>query len=169
LEILEHLREKLADIFKNLFVEIQIIDTIEEIPANSYDQARNQYLSPLFMVAIRNYAEEYGFSKVLGITAFDLFIYELNFVFGQAEFGSEARAAVISLCRLYPEFYRQESNKDLFLIRSVKEGIHEIGHTFGLKHCKNNCIMVFSNNLMDTDKKPAAFCDRCQKKLFGKD
>jgi archaemetzincin len=127
-----------------------------------------QYSSPLFLVAIRDYAEENGFDKILGITTVDLFVGDLYSIFGQAEFGSEGRAAVISLSCLYPEFYGQESNRELFLMRTVKEGIHEIGHTFGLKHCRNSCIMVHSSSVFDIDNKPTVFCDVCQKKIFQK-
>ena len=49
--------------------------------------------------------------------------------------------------------------------RILKETIHELGHTFGLKHCHNNCVMRFSNSLADTDKKPVKFCASCLKQL----
>jgi archaemetzincin len=50
-------------------------------------------------------------------------------------------------------------------LRTLKEANHELGHTFGLHHCENVCVMKFSNSLADTDKKPAIFCDTCLKNL----
>ncbi len=50
------------------------------------------------------------------------------------------------------------------LERVVKEAIHELGHTYGLGHCRDaRCIMYFSNSLLDTDRKGAAFCVNCRR------
>jgi len=164
-EVLEYLQTELQGSFQDIFDDIQIINAICKIPKNAYKTERGQYLSPLFMLTIRNYAEKTDFTRILGITSVDLFVYELNFVFGQAEFGPEAKAAVISLYRLYPEFYGQPENKDLFLKRVLKEALHEIGHTLGLEHCTRTCIMIFSNSIFDTDMKPASFCENCREKI----
>ncbi|MGV9200035.1 MAG: archemetzincin, partial [Promethearchaeia archaeon] len=72
---------------------------------------------------------------------------------------------LISLARLRPEFYGSQSNKEIFRERTLKEAIHELGHTFGLEHCHNRCIMSFSNNLQQTDDKPPKFCKDCKEKL----
>jgi archaemetzincin len=158
LEILKFLKNKLEHPFNHTFTQIEIIKEIHDPPKNSYDPSRKQYLSPLFLHQVRIYAEERNYDKILAITP-------LDFVFGQAEYGPQAKAAIISLHRLYPKFYHQPPNKNLFLMRVVKEAIHEIGHTFGLEHCQDECIMVFSNSILDTDNKPAQFCEKCRKKF----
>ncbi|MHA1360854.1 MAG: archaemetzincin family Zn-dependent metalloprotease [Candidatus Helarchaeota archaeon] len=165
LETLQFLKNKLEQVFTSIFKKIEIIKHIHKIPRNAYDPVRDQYLSPLFLQAIRIFAIENNYAKVLGITTVDLFVHELNFVFGQAEFGPDAKAAIISLHRLSPEFYHCPSNKNLYLTRVVKEGIHEIGHTLGLEHCQGECIMMFSNSILDTDRKPPTFCAKCLKKI----
>lgn len=166
LRILEYLQLELKPLLQDILPNIYIFEEICKIPKNAYNPARRQYLSPLFMLAIRRYAEEKDFNLVLGITTVDLFVHELNFVFGQAEFGSNARAAIISTNRLYPEFYGQPKNENLFLKRVLKEALHEIGHTLGLDHCTIDCIMFFSNSISDTDLKPSSFCRKCREKII---
>ncbi len=90
----------------------------------------------------------------------DLYTRGLNFVFGQARLGG--REAVISLARLHQSFYGLPEDEELLLERSLKEAVHELGHTWGLAHCPDHlCVMHFSNSLRDTDVKTARFCSKC--------
>jgi archaemetzincin len=76
---------------------------------------------------------------------------------------------IVSLRRLYPEFYGYAENQALFIQRAAKESIHELGHTFGLRHCPDPvCVMCFSNNIDDTDSKSARFCLQCARQLVLK-
>jgi archaemetzincin len=98
------------------------------------------------------------------ICDFDAYSDELNFVFGEAHLGG--RVAAIYLPRLREEFYvhklDKNNNKNLFEQRVIKEAVHELGHTFGLRHCQiSKCVMHFSNSLQDTDFKDDKFCERC--------
>jgi archaemetzincin len=123
-------------------------------------EGRRQYPGEPFLTALaaaRGPADE----LVLGVTNVDLFVPDLNFVFGLAD--PRSRVAVISLARLYPEFYGQPRDPQLFKERAVKEALHEIGHIMGLVHCPDpTCVMFFSNSLADTDRKGPGFCARCQ-------
>ena len=95
--------------------------------------------------------------RVLGLVDMDIFAHELNFVFGEADVAGGK--ALISLKRLRQEFYGLPKNENLFRERALKEAVHELGHTYGLRHCPNPaCVMHFSNSLHDTDLKGWDFC-----------
>ncbi len=132
--------------------QISILDKAP-IPEKAFDSSRNQYESSYFL----DLARKYPSTKVLGIADVDLYSEPLNFVFGQAEMSG--KACVISLYRLKGEKERYEN-------RAVKEAVHELGHTFGLKDCSDkSCVMHFSNCLEDTDLKGEEYCQVCQGKL----
>ncbi|MEW6188801.1 MAG: archaemetzincin family Zn-dependent metalloprotease [Actinomycetota bacterium] len=138
-------------------------------PGYAYNPKRGQYKSTMILGKIRQALPQDAL-KGLGVTSVDLYVPMLNFVFGEAEVCG--RCAVISLCRLKPQFYgvcRQarlrsgQAGEDILKTRAIKEAIHELGHTFGLSHCPNSgCVMYFSNSLMDTDFKEENFCSSCQ-------
>lgn len=131
------------------------------IPEEAFNIARQQYSSNNILTTIRNYAErQKTIDKILGITDIDIFVPNLNFVFGEAE--CPGKAALVSLWRLRPEFYKQPSNIELFTARSTKEAVHELGHTLSLRHCSNPfCVMYFSNSIFETDRKQSLFCSKC--------
>ncbi|MBI4462937.1 MAG: archemetzincin, partial [Acidobacteria bacterium] len=65
--------------------------------------------------------------RLLGITALDLYVPVLTFVFGEAQLSG--RCALVSAHRLREEFYGLPPSNDLFHERLVKEAVHELGHT----------------------------------------
>lgn len=129
------------------------------IPAGAFDAKRNQYQSVEFMKMLAQVAPKNG-SRILGITDVDLAIPMLSFLFGQAQF--EGPIAVVSLCRLHQEFYGLPSQDDLLRERTVKEVLHELGHTFGLVHCSEpTCAMSLATHIALVDAKAERYCDRC--------
>lgn len=132
-------------------------------PGYAYNERRDQYKSDLILTRLQKLNLE-GAEKILGVVDLDLYTPGLNFVFGQASLGG--KVALIALPRLRQEFYRLPKDKKLYYSRVVKEAVHELGHTFGLDHCKKReCVMHFSNSLADTDYKGKGFCDDCLNKL----
>jgi archaemetzincin len=128
-------------------------------PDYAYNKKRNQYLSTALLKTLMEQKEYMAYGKVLGVVDQDLYVPELNFVFGEAG----QKAAVISLTRLRQEFYRLPQDQKLFYKRALTEAVHELGHTYGLGHCRNpQCVMFFSNSLMDTDRKGPEFCMGCK-------
>ena len=101
---------------------------------------------------------------LLAITSVDLFVPELNFVFGEAH-PSES-SCIISLARLGYSYQGAPVPRNVLLERALKEAIHEIGHVLGLGHCgRRTCVMFFSNSIRDTDTKLRAFCPSCLRRL----
>jgi archaemetzincin len=131
-------------------------------PVYAFNKKRNQYLSTAILNAVMEQKETAPYEKILGIVDHDLYVPELNFVFGEAS----RKAAVISLTRLRQTFYHLTEDQNLFHQRVLTEAVHELGHTYGLGHCSNpRCVMFFSNSLKDTDRKGSEFCQKCKNKL----
>lgn len=149
----------------NVFPETTCIVIYHKIaiPEMSFDKSRRQYRSNQILATIQGHTTETKANRVLGVTDVDIFIPEFTFVFGEASF--PGRAALISLFRLNPQFYGSDSEVELYVQRALKEAVHEIGHTLGLKHCRRySCVMHFSSSIFDTDKKQSSFCDECYMK-----
>jgi archaemetzincin len=147
---------------KELEAEVAQVEKVP-VPSGAYDPRRGQYRAEAFLPLLTpSMPGNHGL--VLGVTEVDLFVPELNFVFGLAD--PRQKCAVISLARLQPEFYGLPSNPQLLKERALKETLHELGHLLGLGHCPNPaCIMFFSNSLADTDRKGPGFCPKCRCRL----
>lgn len=128
-------------------------------PDYAFDERRGQYNSPLILQNLSRVCPRDAL-KFLSITEADLFIPMVTFVYGQAQLSG--RLAVVSLARLSQEFYGLKANKELKVRRSRKEVAHELGHTFGLVHCRDrSCIMSLSTEILQIDMKSEDFCPGC--------
>jgi archaemetzincin len=132
--------------------------------SSAYDPARNQYNSSGLLLELISDAPPET-SRILGVTPLDLFIPIFTFLFGEAQLNG--MAAVVSTHRLHNQFYGIPENKELLQARLLKEGIHELGHTFGLIHCFTlNCVMRSSTYVEDIDQKSAHFCNTCEEAVL---
>ena len=156
--LLEYIRECITAAFK---ISTNII---------SYRELTNQNIKPLYggkycsteILKQLDKCRPHSIQKILAVTDRDLYSPIFSSLFGEAQLGGGC--ALISLFRLYQEFYGLPPDKDLFLMRCRKEVIHEISHLFGLVHCEDiNCIMFPSNNIIDTDVKSDSFCHNCHR------
>jgi archaemetzincin len=119
-------------------------------PAGAFDRARGQYLSTAFLDVLAR-AKHRGWERLLGVTGVDLYVPGLNFVFGEAD--PRRGVAVFSVRRL------RSPDPALFARRAATEAVHELGHTYGLGHCRRrDCVMWFSNTLRETDGKGPRLC-----------
>ncbi|MFO8051742.1 MAG: archaemetzincin family Zn-dependent metalloprotease [Thermoplasmatota archaeon] len=159
IEILYHIREGLERIYH---MQTGIVSIIGLSPL-SYDDRRGQYLTyPIFQDL--NKVKRSPHDLLLAVIQEDLFVPEMNFVFGQAN--PRLNIALVSLKRLDPLYIKEKEDMDLFKKRALKESVHEIGHLLGIGHCPNrNCAMHFSNSLADTDRKGEGLCKGCEMAL----
>jgi archaemetzincin len=132
-------------------------------PSFAFDTYRNQFNSSYIIAALLDrFPAPSG--KIIGITAVDLFVPVLTYVFGEAQL--DGRIAVLSTYRLKEELYGLDPNPKLEHIRLLKEANHELGHTFGLIHCHNpECVMHSSTSAEEIDVKGKFFCDECEQMM----
>lgn len=137
--------------------ETEIKPLIQDI-VFALDPARDQYNSTLILEKISREATT-DTLKILAISDVDLFIPILTYVFGEAQLGG--KACIISIFRLQENLVSLNIN-GRFQDRVAKEAIHELGHTFNLRHCPDHsCSMHYCRNIEDVDKKSAQFCRYC--------
>ena len=136
----------------------EISSTLEN-PRYAYNDTRFQYDSKLILKHLLQHSPHDSL-RLVGVTAVDLYVPILQFVFGLAQI--DGPCLIISLHRLSPEFYDQPSDRGLLLARVEKTVLHELGHTFGITHCRNRrCVMYSSTRIEDTDLKQPDFCPTC--------
>jgi archaemetzincin len=131
----------------------------------AYDPLRGQYHSTAIIGSLRKAPAEN--SRLLGVAEVDLFVPIFTFVFGEAQLGpANATAAIVSLHRLRQDFYGLPANDPLLSARLLKEAMHEIGHTLGLRHCRDyRCVMSSSPAVENIDLKSPRFCTPCEERL----
>jgi len=99
--------------------DIKCLVVGEKLPLreDAYDKKRKQYQSHVILSEVQEYAvRKKGLNRILGVVDADIFVPELNFVFGEAT--CPGKSALISLWRLRPEFYGKAPNRKLLLQRA---------------------------------------------------
>ena len=158
-ELLEYLALTLPGTFGARCIELSAnLD-----PRETYNVTRRQYHSTQLLQKLHDLGDS-GQDKILGVTEVDLFIPIFTFVFGEAQF--EGSAALMSVHRLHQQFYGLPADRRLLFARAEKEAIHELGHAYGLAHCRSlDCVMRFSNSVDQVDLKANDFCRLCEAQL----
>jgi archaemetzincin len=156
LEVLEQLAASLVRIFRTpCRIRPEVFD-----PSFALDKARNQYYSTSILQRLERKADPDA--RNLAVTAHDLYVPVLTFVFGEAQL--DGNCAVVSTARLSDEYYGLPPNPSLMRERLLKEAAHELGHTFGLRHCVDwQCVMSSSHGVERLDVKGVEFCRDCRR------
>ena len=144
----------LLPILRDTFGAEAVIAPAVPLPAAAYDERRRQHHSTVLLDALARVRRP-EWDRLLGVADVDLFVPELNFVFGEGD--PNRGVAVFSLNRLRATGTAKEA--ELFTRRAATEAVHELGHSYGLAHCDDRgCVMWFSNSLAETDRKGPRFC-----------
>jgi archaemetzincin len=133
-------------------------------PSFALHAERQQYHSSEILSKMQSYITSNTW-RLVGITAFDLYIPILTFVFGEAQLGGSG--AVVSYHRLQQEFYGLPPDSDLLANRLLIEAVHELGHTLRLTHCHDyQCAMAPSHAVEWIDIKDSGFCEDCLSRVL---
>ncbi len=128
-------------------------------PQFAFHAERRQYHSTDLLGRMQGYLGPNTW-RLLGVTADDLYIPILTFVFGEAQMAGPA--AVVSTHRLRQDFYGLQHDETLERERLLKESLHELGHTLDLRHCSDyRCAMASSHTVEWIDLKESALCPSC--------
>ena len=158
---LEALARDLARTFRT---SCRVLDGVVDAKF-AHNAARGQYHSTAILERLQTISAN-GNSRLLGVTAVDLFVPIFTFVFGEAQL--EGNCALASLYRLSEEHYGLPADEGKLRERLTKEAVHELGHTFGLRHCGDwQCVMASSHAVELVDVKSAEFCGECARGIRG--
>ncbi|MEN6602775.1 MAG: archaemetzincin family Zn-dependent metalloprotease [Bryobacteraceae bacterium] len=168
IEMLDDLAARLARVFE---ISCHVLASVVEVDF-AHDPIRNQHMSTSILARLAELREGELFvnespgARLLGVTALDLFVPVLTFVFGEAQL--DGRCGVVSTHRLREEHYGQPPNPELLAERLAKEAAHELGHTYGLRHCDDwSCVMASTHSVERLDLKGVEFCASCGRVVRG--
>lgn len=123
----------------------------------AFDLNRDQHYSTSILEKLADLIPPKGI-KVLAVTRVDLFIPILTHVYGEAQLGG--KACIISTYRLNEGLGLKTG--DTFRYRVIKEAVHELGHTFNLRHCDDHtCCMHYCRSIRNVDRKSEQLCRYC--------
>lgn len=145
-DVLAHLEAELPAF---LDADVRVATPIT-LPPSTFNVARKQYLGEGVLRELQR--RDFGRAdRVVGILDADAYAPRLNFIFGQARL--PGRYAFVSLSRLHKRGDVRE--------RALKVVVHELGHSFGYKHCEElACVMHFANTLGQLDEQGVRYCRR---------
>ncbi len=163
-----NLKNNLERELKEFNIRVKINKDQITLTDSEYNNSKKKFNASKILKKIKRKYLKKDFFRILGTLDEDIYTKNYHFVFGSANMNPGI--GLISLTRLREDYYKKtsviyrknETKKDIE-DRIFKEAIHELGHTFGLIHCNNLCVMRSSNSLKETDEKPSKFCNSCLK------
>jgi archaemetzincin len=136
---------------------VEVIEKRVPLPAEAYNKDKKQY----FAYDALEYAIKAAPADAVRVLAFfpeDMYVGQHAYDFGFAD--PDGRGVIINVKRL------QCGEKRRYFGRLLKISLHELGHTFGLKHCNyQHCVMLNPAEISALDALPVEFCGYCQGRL----
>jgi archaemetzincin len=158
---LDHVAARVEEVFG---VKTDVLKSSLNVD-RAFDQSRGQHNSTALLAQLLSLSLSPKEKNIL-VVEVDLYIPVLTFVFGEAQLSG--MAAIVSTHRLQNQFYGMHHDAALMLVRLEKEIIHELGHTFGLYHCRQfECVMRSSTYVEEIDLKQAVPCQACRSLLVS--
>ncbi|MGE5497760.1 MAG: archaemetzincin family Zn-dependent metalloprotease [Syntrophothermus sp.] len=152
------------EILKTFRCQVNLIKLPLDVKPSFYSDRGQYFSTQLIADAIKITGEIDG--KVLILVEFDLFVPVFTYVFGEAQL--RGKHSIVSVARFHEEIYSGKSSEQLLAERTKKEVLHELGHNFGLFHCRNwECVMHQSQGVEEIDIKGASYCDDCRSSLIA--
>ncbi len=140
------------------------ISELELSPAEAFSKDRRQYSAVKLLSLLQDPPLPRLDIRRIGVTDVDLFLPVFAHVLGSAQL--QGQVGIASVHRLRPEFQGEKPNPHVLRLRILKEVLHELGHTFGLVHCKVPwCAMSASLLPEHVDLKDPSYCDPCSQKV----
>ena len=150
------------DLESCLHREVHLADWVLD-PGPAFDPKRRQYLATELMQRLLVPIPRPG-ERRIGVASVDLYLPVFTHVFGAAQLGGQV--GIASVHRLCTEYAGLPQGTGRTRERLAKEVLHELGHTFGLIHCRLPwCVMAASRLPDEIDLKDLRFCDGCAEHL----
>ena len=144
---------------EELGVPVELIPIVAD-PVFAFHPERQQYHSSEILTWLERRTNDSTW-RLLALTDVDLYIPILTYVFGEARLGPGP--AVVSTRRLRQDFYGLPQSPEKLAERLMREAMHELGHTLGLRHCDDwRCAMARSSDVDAIDVKGPTLCAACR-------
>jgi predicted Zn-dependent protease len=149
------LKESLKDEEFSKFVET--LDEYEK--SGQYDSNR------LYRLLVDRYPLSKPTMCFLGITGYDIYAPDTNFVFGSSGLGH----AIMSYHRFSGKFSNTTQNRPRLVKRTVKQAVSSAFFMLSIQRCNSPmCMRAYSNTLEEHDAKQDTLCSWCQRQLDEK-
>ncbi|MBI4277366.1 MAG: archaemetzincin family Zn-dependent metalloprotease [Armatimonadetes bacterium] len=163
--VLAALRRRLARVYR---MPVEVAPRRQYLRGLGYSPRRDQYRADILLDHLSAQVPPDG-TCLLGVTEEDIYVPHYNFLFGLAYVGD--RCAVFSLYRLDDDFPEDADPRQgpagwRLIDRAVKIAVHELGHAFGLGHCRDGrCVMHYADNVDAVDRESGRHCEKCRPRL----
>lgn len=155
--LLAGLRRRLAEAYR---IPVSVARSRLYLRGDGYSLPRDQYRADVLLDRLCDRVAEDG-TCLLGVTEADVYVPHYNFLFGYSYVGG--CCALLAVARLDED---GGAVTRLVLDRAAKIAIHELGHAFGLEHCRERgCVMRYADRVAAVDHENGRFCRDCRRDL----